>query len=97
VAAAHARRRDDEYRDADQKAAIAPVAVGQPAEQHEQGGVHDRVRVQHPRQVPEAVGAEVPGHLRQRDVDDEQVEAGQHHAGADDHEDQGGGSSATLA
>ena len=89
------RRCGDEQRDADQEAAIAGVAVGQPAEQHEQRRVDDRVAVQDPGQAAEAVGAEVPGHLWERDVDDEQVEAGQHHAGADDHEDQVGGDGAT--
>ena len=29
------------------------VALCEPPEQYEQGGVHDRVGVQHPREVPE--------------------------------------------
>src|SRR5919198_565098 len=58
------------------------------AEQHEQRRVDDRVRVEHPREVGRRIAAkvEVPPHLRQRDVDDEQVEAGEHDGGADDHE-----------
>jgi hypothetical protein len=33
---------------------------------------------------------EIGSHLRQRDIDDEQVEAGQHHAGTHDHKDERG-------
>ena len=88
------RRSRDEHRHAEHEAALAAIAVGEAAEQHEQRRVHDRVTVQHPRQPAEAGRAEAPGHLRERDVDDEQVEARQHDAGADDHEDdvgRGGG------
>ena len=87
------RRCRHEHRHAEQEAPIAAVAVGEPAEQHQQRGVHDRVRVEDPRHVSEPVGAdvEVHCHLRQRDVDDEQVEAREHDAGADDHQHEVGG------
>ena len=42
------------------KPLLAPVPVGQPAHQHEQRGVDDRVAVEHPGQVAQAAAAQVP-------------------------------------
>ncbi len=85
------RRGEGEDRDAEQEAVLARVALGEPAEEDEQRGVDDRVGVQHPGEVAEPVGAEVLRHVRERDVDDEEVEAGEDDPGADDDHDQGGG------
>ena len=80
------RRGRGEHRDAEQEAVLAAVAVGQPSEEHEQGGVDDGVAVEHPGEVAESVGCAGHGDVGKRDIDDEQVEAGQHDAGADDRE-----------
>ena len=71
----------------EQEAVLAPVPVGQPAHQDEQRGVDDRVAVEHPGQVAQAAAAQVPRDGGQGHVDDEQVQAGQHDAGADDDQD----------
>ena len=85
-------RGGDEHRHPEQEGVLPPVALGQPPEQHQEGGVDDRVAVQHPREVAEVPGPEVEvvPDLGQRDVDDEQVEAGEHHAGAHDRQHQRG-------
>jgi len=84
------RRAGDEHGDPEQEALLARVALGGPAEQDEQRRVDDRVRVQHPGQICHGVPAdvEIARHLRQRDVDDEQIEAREHDARADDHQHQ---------
>jgi hypothetical protein len=61
--------------------------VSQPARQHQQGGVDDRVAVQHPGQIAEVGLVQLAGDLRQGHVDDEQVQAGHDHPGADDQQD----------
>ena len=68
----------------EEEAAVAAVTVGQATEEDEQRGVDDGVPVEHPGQLAEVRGPEVPGDLGQGHVDDEQVEAGQDHPGADD-------------
>ena len=76
---------------AEEEGPVAAVAVGQPPEEHQQGRVDDGVAVEHPGQLAQVRGLEVPGDLGQRHVDDEQVEAGEHHAGADDDQHLAGG------
>jgi hypothetical protein len=77
------------------------VLVSQPARENEQGRVDDRVAVQHPGQRAETGLTQVYRDLRQRDVHDEQVQAGHDHAGADDDQDlsgaQRGGPGCVLA
>jgi len=72
------------------EAGLAVALVGQPAEEHEQRRVDDRVAVQDPGQRAQAGLVQVPGDLRQGHVDDEQVEAGHHHAGTHDQQDLAG-------
>ena len=67
---------------AEEKGAVAAVTVGEAPEEHQQRRVDDGVPVEHPRQLAQVRGVEVPGDLGQGHVDDEQVEAGQHHPGA---------------
>jgi hypothetical protein len=78
------RRRRREDRDPEQEPELARIALGQATEEDEQRGVDDRVGVEHPREVPEPALVQVGGHVRQRDVHDEEVEAGEHDSGADD-------------
>jgi hypothetical protein len=84
------RRGHGEDEHAQQEAVLAPAALGQPSEQHEQGGVDDRVGVEHPGQAGQIADPQFPRHVGQCHVDDEEVQAGQHDPGADDHEDSGG-------
>ncbi len=77
--------------DAEEKGAVAAVTVGEAPEEHQQRRVDDGVPVQHPGQLAQVRCLEVPGDLGQGHVDDEQVEAGQHHAGAGDDEHLAGG------
>ena len=84
------RGRRGEDRHAQQEAVVPPVPVGQPAEEHQQRRVHDRVAVQHPGQLAQAGVAEVVGDLGQRHVHDEQVQAGQDHSRAHDGQHQAG-------
>ena len=60
------------------------MALDQAAEEHEQRSIDDGVAVQDPGHVVERRIAEVLADVRQRDVDDEQVEIGHDEAGADD-------------
>ena len=73
-----------EHRHTQQEGSVPSVTVGEATEEHQQRRVHDGVGVEHPRQLPQVRGVQVPGDLGQRHVDDEQVQAGQHHPGAHD-------------
>ncbi len=79
-------RRRGEERDAGEEAELAAVAVREAPEEYEQRCVDDRVRVEDPRQAPQSACAEVARNVRQRDVDDEEIEARQHDPGRDDRE-----------
>jgi hypothetical protein len=77
-------RGDGEQRDAQQEAVLAPPALGEAAEEHQQRGVDDGVGVEHPGEVSQASLVQVPRDIGQGHVDDEQVEAGQDDPGAHD-------------
>ena len=64
-------------------------AVGDPARRRQQRGEGDRVAVEHPRQRA-GRGVQRPAQLRERDVDDEQVEAGEEHRRGDHEEHEAG-------
>ena len=81
--AARCRRREEDGQ-ADEEAALAADAVGVAAGRHEQRGEHDRVAVQDPRQRGDAGTVEVGPDVRERDVDDEQVERRQEGGDGDD-------------
>ncbi len=81
------RRGQREDQRTEQKARVAAASLRQAAEDDQQRRVHDRVAVEHPRELAEVALVEVAADVRQRDVDDEQVDAGEDDAGADDHED----------
>ena len=76
---------------AEEKGAVAAVTVGEASEEDQQRGVDDGVPVEHPGQLAQVRGLEVPGDLGQGHVDDEEVEAGQDHSGAGDDEHLTGG------
>ena len=59
------------------------MAFDEPAEEHEERGIDDGVAVEDRRHVVERWVAEVVAYVRQRDVDDEQVEIGHDEAGDD--------------
>jgi len=77
-------RGDGEERDAEEEAAIAPMAFGQPAEKDEQRGICDRVAVQHPGQVFEGRAGKIMRDRGKPNIDDEEIEVGEHDADADD-------------
>ncbi len=91
VEAAQAADAAVKIRHAEQKGAVAAVTVGEAAEEDQQRRVDDGVAVEDPRQLAQVRGVEIPGDLGQGHVDDEEVEAGQDHAGAHDHEHLPGG------
>ncbi len=66
------------------KLTVAAIALGEPAEEHQQRGIDDRIAVQDPRQILEIGAAEIARDVGQRDIDDEQVEIGETDADADD-------------
>ncbi len=76
--------RGGEDGDAEQEPVVTAVAVREPPEEHQQRRVDDGVPVEHPGQSAQVGRAEIAGDLRQGDVDDEQVEAGEDDAGAHD-------------
>ena len=82
-------RGEGEDQHADEEPELAAASLGQPPEQHEQRREGDRVAIEHPRQARER-RVEVARHLRQGDVDDEEVEAGEDHPGAHDQQDERG-------
>ena len=85
------RRGGREDRDADEEAAALRPCGRRAARRDEERGEHDGVGVQHPREVRRGVAPGSPARISgQRDVDDEEVEARQHDAGADDGHDDAG-------
>ena len=66
-----------------------PDPVGPPAGRHQDRGEHDRVGVEHPGQRAQAGARVIPAVVGERQVDDEQVQAGHEH-GQRQHADHGG-------
>ena len=81
------RRGHGEHGDPEQEAVLAREAVGQAPEDDEQRREDDRVGVQNPREIAQPGRAEVLRDLRQRDVDDEEIQRCEGEAGRDDQQD----------
>src|SRR5579863_3891792 len=67
-----------------------PDPVGPPPRRYQHRREHDRVGVEHPGQRAQAGGRVLPADVGERQVDDEQVQAGHEH-GQGQHADHGGG------
>lgn len=65
-----------EHGQAEEEAGLAPVAVGQPAQGDEQGGVDDGVAVEDPAEIREGAAPEIVADGGEGNVDDEQIETG---------------------
>ena len=63
---------------------LAPGPVGPAAGRHQGGGEDDGVGAEHPRQGAQALAVEVRRDAGEGDVDDEEVQRGQEHAGQHD-------------
>ncbi len=78
------RREEEQAGDED---ALAADPVGDPPGGDEQRREDDRVGVQHPGEAGEGGAVELGGHVREGDVDDEEIEAGHEEADRGDQED----------
>ena len=80
-------RRGGEHGDAREETFVSREAFGQPATKYQQRRVNDGIAVQNPGQIPQIRVIKLLRDVRQRHIDDEQVEIGQHDAGANDGQD----------